>query len=203
MAYGDLTAIKQMLAATGTTWDTADTTRLERLNDAVSLLLEDKLGRRFGTGATTKAVVVESYGVSDLLVLPKPVRSVTSIVVGHTWNGTIWTGGTTLTTNAYRLRYVDANGYAWAILRTSTDAWAGPVVVTGSWADDDDDFLVPADVQYAVNYLVAERFKIENAGPAGFSGPDGAVVPIRDPWKDPMVKGVLEKYGASIEAIVI
>ncbi len=203
MAYGDVAAIKQMLVKSGTTWDAADDARLNRLNDAVSLLLEDKIGRAFGTGPKLETVIVEAPGVSDILVLPKPIRSVSAITIAPTWSGTAFTGGEVVLTTAYRLRYVDVDGLAWAVQALNGTYWSGPVLVTGYWADSDDDFLVPADIQYAANYLVAELFKAENAGPAGFSGPDGNVVPVRNPWKAEMVKAVIAKYGAPAAMVAV
>jgi hypothetical protein len=78
-----------------------------------------------------------------------------------------------------------------------------PVTVTGQWAATDADALVPDDLVYAVDYLVSEHFKIEQASPAGFTGPDGATVPIRNPFKADIWLKVKAKYEVSNRELVL
>jgi hypothetical protein len=60
---------------------------------------------------------------------------------------------------------------------------------------------VPDDIRYAVNYMILERFKLEKAGPAGFTGLDGSTVPVRDVFNDPLVKRTLAKYTQKVWAV--
>jgi hypothetical protein len=203
VGYADIDAVKRMLQAeSGTTWTADNEARLNAIDAAVSLLLEEKTGRTFGTGSTPETITVYGLGF-DRLTLPKPLRSITSVTTGGTWNGSAYASGTLLTTTQYRRGPLGMRGEAYVLDRADGSFWPlnEPVVIVGTWADTDSDGDVPDDVTYAVNYLVAERFKVENAGPAGLIGPDGYVQPIRDAWKDPMVAATIRKYRARVVAV--
>jgi len=207
---GDLTAAKKMLRA-AQEWDLgADIDdRLTLIQGAVTAALEETCGRTWGSPVTDTSRLMWA-GPGGPLLLDRPARSVTSIRTGGTVSGSTMTGGTTtLATDLVDLITTD-DGLVYAIGTTGFQLGSGwwgttyrtdtyrhgvgfPVVVTGDFADTDDDTAIPADVAYAATFLIVERLKVENASPAGFLGPEG-VVPLRDAWKDPMVKGVIERY---------
>lgn len=196
----DLQAVKRMLRASpDTDFGPDDDARLEAINEAASLAFEQRVGRSFAgnAGPTTRHFTA---GTDGEVLFTRPVRSVSAVAAGGLWDGAAYAGATALTMGRYRLDRVDRLGKAYRMV----GPWlAGTVVaVTGVWDDTDDTATVPADVVYAVNYLVAELWKIENASPAGFTGPDGATVPIRDPWKSEIVKQALAYHGVGAEIVL-
>lgn len=201
--YGDSAHIRQLLNLVD---DTSSSTaeRIDALNATVSSIVEDELGRSFGATATDTTVLFWSAD-SDVLVLPRPLRTITTVTVGGTVTGSTMTGGNVLTTDYWTPSITDQDGLIYA-LRLLSGGWWGagmPVTVTGQWAATDADALVPDDLKYAVDYLVSEHFKIEQASPAGFTGPDGATVPIRNPWKADIWLKVKDKYEVSNRELVL
>lgn len=212
--YGDLDHCAKMLRATET-WDLGDdiTARLEVIQAAVSLQLEDACGRTWGEPASDTSVL-HWVGPFDTIVLNRPARSITSITTGGTVSGSTMTGGTETLAADLVNRFTSADGLIYAISNSVSDPWPShvsyygytsrtPVLVTGDFADSDDDDEVPADVSYAANFLITELFKQENASPAGFTGPDGSVVPVRNPWKAETVTRVLDKYSLRKQPLVV
>lgn len=212
--YGDLEHCAKMLRATET-WNLGDdiTDRLEVIQAAVSLQLEDACGRTWGEPATDTSVL-QWVGPFDTLVLNTPARSITSITTGGTVSGSTMTGGTETLAADLANRYVSSDGLIYAISNAVSDPWPShvnyggytartPVLITGDFADSDDDAEVPADVSYAAEYLITELFKQENASPAGFTGPDGSVMPVRNPWKSETVTRVIAKYSLRRQPMVV
>lgn len=201
-SYGDLDAIRRILGNEQTTWTADDDLRLEAINAAVSLLFEERTNRVFGTGVQSATVTVYGAGF-DRLVLPKPLRSITSVTTGGTWNGTSYTGGTLLTTAAVRLGPTGTRGEGYVLDRADGGFWPlnEPVVIVGTWADTDSDSDVPDDVTYAVNYLVAMQWRDEHASPEGVTGPDGFQLTVRDGWMHTMVRDTIRKYRVSRVAV--
>lgn len=213
--YGDVDHIHKMLRA-APTWDNGEdiTDRLLEIQAAVSLALEDECGRTWGVPATDTSRL-QWVGAYGMLVLDIPARTITSITTGGTMSGSTMTGGdVTLAADLVNRIVSNRNGLIYAISPGVSNVWPShsaynilpyryPVVVTGDFADSDDDATVPADVTYAANYLILNQFRHENAGPAGFSGPDGATIPIRDPWKDQQVVRVIDKYRLSTRWSVV
>jgi hypothetical protein len=195
--YGDVDQVKKMLRPTEASSFGADAdARLTELRKVVSLALEEKTGRVFGGSAVATARTVDGppAAPSDVLLLPAPVRSVASVAF-------VGDAPQTLPSTDYVLWNVGRTGDAHALLRIANGWWpardgVNRIVVTGVWSDEAPGGAVPDDVTYVANYLIAELFKAEQASPAGFTGPDGATVPIRDPWKNELVKTVVGKYGA-------
>lgn len=206
--YGDLDHVKKMIrpddvASLGTDVDD----RLEAIQAAASLALEEKLGRTFGSPVSDVAEV-HWIGPYDTLVLNRPARSITSIQYGGTMSGDTMTGGqTVLAADLYNVVRDPYTGFIYSIRNAKSAVWSWyadppyyqtngktPVVVTADFADTDNDANVPDDITYAANLLMLRLFQLETASPAGFTGPDGATVPARDPWKDPAVKAVVDKY---------
>lgn len=204
--YGDVAMVKKMLrpdelSLFGTDLDD----RLSAIQQAISLDLEERTGRVFGVTALDVSDL-HWIGPYDVLVLNRPARSVTSITYGGTLTGSTMTGGTTVS-DLYNVIRDPQTGFIYAIGSNTGSIWSWyadppydltqsltPVVVTADFIDTDDDTVVPADVTYAANVLILKTYQIENASPAGFTGADGTVAPITDPWKHPSVKAVLNKY---------
>jgi len=205
MLYGDLVHVKKMLASANADWTGAPTDRLTKIQQAVSAALEQELGRTFGAGQAAGAKAVRAPGTSDLLVLPEPARSIASVVFGQIWTGSGWTGGTAIPASAYRPWPVRADGLILGLTTADGSWWAGTYVVTGTWEGTDAVAAgdVPADVHQAANLLIAEHYKREEAGPAGFSGPDGSTIPVRDPWKDPLVRRVIARHRVPASGVVV
>jgi hypothetical protein len=93
-------------------------------------------------------------------------------------------------------------GEALALRRTDYGWWPTVVVIVGTWADTDADATVPDDITYAANYLISERFKLEQASPAGQIGPDGSVIPVRNSLKDPLVSATMDYWRVQTPVIV-
>jgi hypothetical protein len=211
---GDPAQVKKLLATSGASYDANHDDRILAIQAAVSSALEDEIGRTFGD---TAADTTDLYwaGRSGHLILRRPARSITSVTVGGTVTGGTMTGGTAVLNTTWTHDPVSPRtGLIYGLRLTAggwwgdEDAYGGPTVpvqIVGDFATTDDDSEIPDDLTYVASYLIAERFKQENAGPAGFSGPDGSVVPIRDAWKDPLVVKVIGKYRipASPAALVV
>ena len=198
--YGNLDAIKRMLAATGTTWDANAEARLSELNTALSRLLEDVLGRTFGQPGPDVTRLL--YGkAADQLVLPVPMWSVSAITVGGTVAAGIMTGGTVLTADAWTPCITDYAGQIYA-LNLYGGIWAMGlgVNVTGQWCDVDQDDEPPVDLVMAANILTVETYKTQNLP---VITDDGILVPRRDPWLDPFVRKVIERYQISARELVV
>ena len=201
--YGSTSAVKAMLRAdVGSTFNADADTRLTALQKAVSAYIEGETGRTFGTGATSETIVVRTPGNRTILLLPKAIRTVTSVTVAPEWDGSAWTGGQALTSADYVREQVTRTGEALALRREDYGWWPTVVVVTGTWADTDADANVPDDITYVANYLMAERFKLEQASPAGQIGPDGSVIPVRNSLKDPLVAARLDYWRVETPVIV-
>jgi hypothetical protein len=193
--YGDIETAKAMLRPTGSASFNDDAeVRLAALQAFVSQQLEYKTGRIFGGTATptTRTVQGNMSCPDEILDLPMPVRSVSAVAI---------TGNSpeTVADSDYVLWYGDRLGDYHAIRRTYGSLWPwrngiDAVAVTAVWSDEANGGAVPDDITYAANYLIAELFKSEQASPAGFTGPDGATVPIRDPWKNSTVTSAIEAH---------
>lgn len=207
--YGDLDHVRKLLRPTATDdLGADDEARLSRIQIAISELLDYELGRSFGVPATDTAVTVWA-GPGDVLILPRPARAITSVTVGGVVAGGTVTDGTLLAPSYWAHTFVDPDtGLIGGLRLLSGSGWGDfwhtvPVVVVGDFADSDDDATIPADLQYAVSWMIAERFKQESASPAGFVGPDGVVVPFRKLFDDELVKPVLNRYRMATRELVV
>lgn len=201
--YGSLDAIKAKLQPTVTTeWSADDDANLTSIRAAVSAAIEDELGRSFGAPVADTTVIAYA-GPYPTLVLPTRARSITSVEVGGTVDGGTVTGGTAYASSLWAHDPVDLSGNILG-LRLLSGGWWGssdaagtpltPVKIVGDFSDTDDDADVPDEITEAANFLIAETYKYQHASPAGFTGSDGATVPIRDPWKDPLVARTFAKW---------
>ena len=208
---GDLAVVRQMIRADPSWASSADTdARLTLIQKAVTAALEEKCGRTWGTPVADTSHLLWA-GAGDALVLPRPARSITAIQVGGTVVGNTMTGGTTYLAAALQNIITNEDGLVYAVAANATGTgWWGtaywsttyrgydalyPVLVTGDFGDSDAGVVIPDDLTYAATYLIVSQLKIENASPAGFVGPDGATVPVTNPWKSPLVMSVVDKYG--------
>ncbi|MEJ7763654.1 MAG: hypothetical protein WKF80_12750 [Thermomicrobiales bacterium] len=196
MAYADLAAVKAILGIMGT----AEDARLGQISDALSLAFDEATGLTFGTVATTSTREVNAPGVSTLLVLTEPIRTVIGIETDGSWNGAAWAGGTTLATDEYRLVYGDAAHGYYGI--TGSGLWYGTVRVTGQWANTQVAATTPADVTYVVTYAVARQYRAEKADNDGTLGPDGFAVQVPAATNFGLWDKTVAKYRAPLALVV-
>lgn len=193
---GSTAGVRTYLQATeGDAFQPADLARMDASLRMVSSVLEEKTGAAFyldPADVEPTVKVVEGVPVGTTLYLPLGLSSVAGIVANPlTWNGTAWSNGTTLTASQYRLAGLSRSGVYRTLLGVDY-AWGGRYVITGVW--EDQVAGVPDDLNDLANWLAAEFYKEQKASPAGFTGPDGATVPIRDVWKTDKVKTLIDKY---------
>lgn len=210
--YGDNAQVKAMLRADeGIPFGSDIDGRIDALNKAISLAVDEQTGRTFGVAATATSEL-HWIGPYDTIVLHRPATAITSITYGGTISGSTMTGGTEIAAADLIDVIRDHKGRIYAIRAATGGVWSWydspslyqtytrtPVVVTATYDDATDG--VPDDIRYAVNYMVLERFKLEKAGPAGFTGPDGSTVPVRDVFNDPLVRRTLAKYTRNVWAV--
>lgn len=192
--YGSVDGAKALLRSTTTAQFNADhDARLAALRPAVSAWIEEQTGRTFGSGPVSTTQIATGTG-RDLLLLADGVKSVTSVVAGPEWTGSAWSGGEIVPSDQYRPVLKNRQNLYAALLAVDGGVWHGEFAVTGVYAGSPDAAGVPDDITYIANYLIAERFKIEQASANGAIGPDGTVVPIRNVLADPLVKDTIAKY---------
>lgn len=191
--YGSAAAVKTVLRAdTSSTFNADQEARITALLSLASAYVEEQTGAQFGVSTAETIAVDSSLDDGEMLWLPKGIRSVSSIIESPTWNGTTWTGGTTIATSSYRLTSkVDSQSIYRTITRTD-GSWSGLCVITGVWEDQYP--TVPDDITWVVNNVVVELFKKQQASPAGQVGPDGSVIPLRNVFAQTEVQAVIYKY---------
>jgi len=211
--YGDSDTIAQMLEpSTGAGFSEGLTARIDAMREVVSRLIDDETGRSFGTPGTSETRTMRAgYTEGGLLFLDTPARTITAITTNVTDEAGIISGGTALDDSQWTIGLTDSEGSITA-LRVASGYWFtdwysyanySPMTITGTWADTDDDDTVPAEIDWACNYITAKSIAEEQASPAGFVGSDGSVIPIRNPWGDPKVKRILRKYQLATHGIVL
>ena len=194
--YGSIEGARELLRATPQSSLNVDQEeRLIALQAAVSALIEHETGRTFGE-VKAESVLVHAPGVSDLLVLPKGIRTISSIAAAIGWDGAAFTPSVAIDPTLYRPVYQAAAGDYLALASTSGGYWWGDWLITGVWGDAAENAEVPGDIQYIATFLIAERFKAEQAGASGQIGPDGQIIPLRNALKDPFIVKTLEHYRA-------
>lgn len=214
--YGDETEIKRQLGLVDADPDDAGAiARVAALNEALSRVFDAKCNRT-GTADETRTIdagnglaggvwwwnwawmagggapAAPTFGV---LVLPAPIVSVDSIFEGGLWDGASWDDETEVVAADYRLTTGSTAGGFYAIERVGGGGWAGPVRVTGTWLDAAWTALtVPVEVEEALTFLVVHHYREDLMSPAGVVGPEGTVVPSRNPWAFERVKAVIDRY---------
>lgn len=189
--YGSTAGVKDLLASQGTNdWSEPELARINALLPTVSALIESDTGATFGE-AEPETLAIESLGYGSLLYLPKGLRSLTGVTESPEWESGAWGGGTVLTNSQYRLASRTIDGVYRTLLRVDS-GWAGTYLVTGLWEDTSAE--IPPEIDYLANYLAAEIFKKQKASPAGFVGPDGVAVAVRNTFIEPEVKRILDLH---------
>jgi hypothetical protein len=193
--YGSPDAVKAILQATeGDVWSATVDARIAELQTLASAIIEERTGAVFLAAPATptpETVYVETDTPSAKLYLPKGVAVLTTLVANASWDGAAWSGGTIIPNADYRLAGFDRSGVYRTVLGV-TGLWDGGYALTGTW--EDQVVGVPDDITAIANLVIAELFKKEKASPAGFLGPDGAAVPIRDVFKQTEVKLVIDAH---------
>ena len=218
-AYGDDDTVATMLEpSTNSGFSEVLTTRIAAMREVVSRLIDEETGRSWGTAGTSETRVIRTrpYLNGNLLILPVPARTVTAITVNTTDEAGVITDGTLLTSSQWTIGLTDNEGNITALQIGGAywngsywsgwgNAWLsyGTITVTGIWADTGTDTDIPAEINWACNYITAKSIAEEQASPAGFVGSDGSVVPIRNPWSDPKVKKILRKYELATHGLVL
>lgn len=207
--YGSIPAVQDLLSSDGTTeaWSESQQSRMLALLETIGGLIEEATGCRFGS-ETPETIEVNGQG-DDTLFLDKGIRSVSSIVENPTtWTGSAWTGGTAFATTDYRLSGKevqridgDTDSTVYHKLLRVDGVWSGLYVITGVWEDRVAN--VPDDIHYLANYVAAEVFKVQKASPAGFVGPDGAVVPVRDVFRSSEFRRIIDRWAVGRVAMVV
>lgn len=210
MRYADEDAVLAQLSLdAGNPDHAASIARVEDIEEGLCLAMDDRLGTSFGAAPVaeersvmaTLAVVPAwmtiyydalspSGSPSPRLVLHVPLRSVTSIATGGTWNGTGWDDGETLAAADYRLVNETSQGYYAIDLVTGT--WSGVVRITGIWGDQVT-AGVPADIREALTLLTIRDYLRLNATPNDVVGPDGSIVTLPTAWTDPKVQAAIRR----------
>jgi hypothetical protein len=183
MRYADRDAVLRQLKIV----DSTQVERVELLENGLAEVLDGKLGRSFGT--TPVAETRTAYGYSsDLLILPAPITSVTSVTID----------GVALDVASYQLWFTDAAGSRGILL--GAGYWWGPVAVNGIWADQTAG--VPADIREVMTFLTVDEYRVRVSSPAGQIGPDGLIIPVRNPWKYEVVQATIDRYRLATEVVV-
>lgn len=209
---GDAETVERNLRAVpGSSLNSDATGRLADIRPAVTAFIEERTGRTFGDPAEDEAVLVRAassgsilglVGNSALLMLPKAIRTITSVVAGAAWTGSGWTGGQVVPATIYRPVMLTNTGEAMALEIVTGAVWSGDYIVTGTFEDADEDAEVPAEIEYVANLLIGELFKYEQSSAAGVAGPDGQVLQLKNSAKHPIVCAILDKYRASSSIVV-
>lgn len=163
--------------------DAGKVERVRRLELGVTDAIDSKLGRSFAQ-PVEETRTVRAPGVSDLLVLPVAVRSVSDV----------WIGSALLGADEYVLAFHSDEGYLALRLTAYAAYWYGDVAITGVWADAAIDGDVPDDIREAATFITVDEYRTRNASPAGEIGPDGLIVQVRNPWRYELVKTAIARH---------
>jgi len=200
--YGSVEGVLQILASgEDDTFAENDQARIGALLRVVSLIIEEKTGVVFSDSPDAATMVVPVPWPTPVLWLPQPAVSITSVTADQDWTGTAWSGGTLVAPMSYRLAGPTSLGTFRTLLRQDGVAWYGTYQIIGVWGATVDG--VPPQIDAIANKITADLFRKDNASPAGFTGPDGATVPIRNAFKEPEVVAVLEHFNVNASAVVI
>lgn len=196
--YGSVAQARAMRSAPGSPpyADPDLDARLERIRAAVSAWIEAKAGRVFGGDADDpRPRIVMAPGSSPVLLLPEPARSVSGVVAVRSWDGLAW-GGDAYLGHRWSPVWVSGGGLIPALTTLDGSWWYGPYLVTAAWEGDGSGGAVPPEIEYVATRLIAEVWKHEDASPQGQVGPQGQVIPIRDPFKDRLALDLIAKHAA-------
>jgi hypothetical protein len=188
--YGSSAAVKDLLNPSGgDDFTEGQESRIQQLLKVASALIEYRTSAVFGSSEPETIDVTADGG--RRLYLPKGLRSLSTIIEGPDWLNGAWANGYALGTSAWRLDS-QVSGGAYRTLYRMDGGWHGTYLITGVW--EDQHATVPDEIHYLASYLAAEIFKKQAASPAGFVGPDNAVVPVRNTLNEPEVRDILSRY---------
>lgn len=207
MGYADISAVRTTANLGPQGESAAVDARLIAIDEALSLLFEEKTGRRWAVDAPvaeTRPVTLRAGAAhSGVVPLPHPgIRSLVGVTVGATWNGAAWTGGEVVPADAVLPVWESDGAYLglrlglvwpWGAGAWYGGSWTGTALVEAVWADAPL-WPVPADVREALTFLVAEEYKQEIASPESTVGPDGLAVRTRNPWRFERVAGAVARH---------
>lgn len=207
MGYADLASAKAQLSLDDSSDDdAADIAVLIAIDAEVSRTLELKTGRQWGGTATPSARMFDGPPAgcpgSDVLLLPAPLRSVTSIAIVGPEAQTLTAYDPVTGIGDYQLTHITRGGDALAVRWVQGGWWPvspglSRVTVTGIWSDDPSGDDPPQEVVDAMTFVVVETFRQRKSSPTGEIGPDGFTIRPRNPWGFEVVKEVLKRYGAA------
>jgi hypothetical protein len=211
VAYGDTDTVAQLLEPDQPSgFSDALTTRIDSMREVVSRLIDEKIGRSFGTAGVSETRTIRSYMDSGgMLLLDTPVRSISAITTNVDDEAGVISGGSVLADSQWTVGLEDGNGDIIG-LRGISNYWYGNwyapygvMTITGIWADTGTDTTIPAEIDWACNYVSAKTIAEENTSPSGFVGDDGQVSYPRNPWNHPQVKDILRKYRIPQQVLVL
>lgn len=182
--------------------------QIVRLENALCEVFDHKVGTSFGTSPVAEMRTIWigntaapyfwpityhgwALTASTRLILDVPLRSLTGIETGGTWNGTGWDDGTALTADDYRLTNETNQGFY--AIDLVAGAWSGVVRITGIWADQAT-LTVPDDVAQALTEITVKEWHRRHMSPAGQIGPEGLAILPGNPWNLDYVKTVIDRY---------
>lgn len=170
--------------------------QLERMEAALSMAFDNKIGRSFGDEPVASTRVIErGCGRDGVVVLQRPARAIESVSAGGRWDGSTWDGDEPVE-NWYPV--FDREGLIYGIATNGNVT--GSVRVTAIWASDPV-ANVPDDVAHCLTWLTIRQYRRLTASPNELVGPEGFTVPTPHAWDDPMVKEIIAKYRV-VEVIV-
>lgn len=170
--------------------------RVERLENGIAAVIEEKTGRVFGLTPLPETRVVIGSARSPRLVLHAGVRSVETVEVDGTWDGAAWQDGTVLEPDTWVLAAVDRDGVAWAMDRIDGGGWPTSVRITAVWGDQEVE-AIPDDIREAATFLTVDEYRTREGSPTGVAGPDGMVVHTRNPWTFELVRTAIARHAVT------
>jgi hypothetical protein len=206
MSYSDLSSAQaQLQLSESNDDDSADIALLAAIDAEVSRTLELKTGRRWGGTATPTARTIDGpagcWG-EDILLLPAPVRSVSSVAIVGTLDESLIAYDGSTGVGDYVLWNQTKGGDYLAIRRVQNGWWPASdginrVTVTGIWSDEADGEDAPQEIVDAATFVTVETFRQRKSSPTGEIGPDGFMFRPRNPWGYVVVTEAIKRYGAA------
>ena len=200
--YADLESAKVQVRLADDNPDDADNiVLLAAIDEEISRTIELKTGRMWGGTATPSARTVAQHAAnpSDLLTLPSPLRSVSSVVITGNWPDTMTLSTIAGDAGNYVLANITREGDAHALKRIDGGAWPYGlrdirIVVTGVWSDEASGITAPQEIIDAATFVTVETYRQRMSSPTGEIGPDGFMFRPRNPWNFAVVTEAIGKY---------
>ena len=173
--------------------DDARLDRLVRLENGLADTFDQKIGRSFGVAPEAETRLIGQAQTGPRLILPVAIRSVTTVETNGSWDGASWADSTVVDAADYRLALREGGDDRWWAIDSLAGAWPAIVRITGVW-DDQPQATVPDDVREALTFITCDEWRTRNASPAGEIGPEGLVIPVRNPWRFEAVQAAIERH---------